>query len=119
MNLKRYDLNDFDHVFNLFQSRNKMISKAQLPSLGFVTDNAACFLITTNSSACFIEWLVCRNVPTKDVEMDAVINACIQVGAALGFKNCYALTDSTAVVERAFKHSFKIEKQKVLLHRGL
>jgi hypothetical protein len=119
MTLKRYDFSDFDHVFELFHSRGKLICKSQLPSIGFVTENAACFLITTNSNACFIEWLVARNVPTKDEEMDAVVNACIQVGAALGFKNCYALTDVTAVVERAFKHSFKIEKQKVLLSRGL
>lgn len=117
--IKRYEFSDFDHVFELFRSRGVKITKAQLPSIGFISDNAACFLITTNSSACFVEWLVSRDVPTKDEEMDACVQACIQVGSAMGFKVCYALTDKTSVVERAFKHSFKIQTQKVLLGRGL
>ena len=117
--IKRYEFNDFDHVYELFRSRGVQITKAQLPSIGFITENAACFLITTNSSACFIEWLVCRNVSTKNEEMDAVVQACIQVAAAMGFKFCYALTDKNSVLERALKHSFKLETQKVLLGRGL
>lgn len=117
--IRRYEFKDFDHVYELFKARGASITKQQLPSIGFITENAACFLITTNSSVCFIEWLVSRNVPTKDEEMDACVQACIQVASAMGFKICYSLTDKTSVVERAFKHSFKVQQQKILLGRGL
>jgi hypothetical protein len=118
MNLRRYYPEEFDHVLELFNSRNEKINKQALPPIGFVTDNAACFLITTSSQICFIEFLVARPVQSRDRELDAVVQACLDVGSAMGYKICYALTEKTSVVERALKHSFKVQKQKVLLGRG-
>lgn len=119
MNLRRYCPTEFDHVLELFNSRGESVVKTALPPIGFVTDNAACFLITTSSQICFLEFLVSRPVKNRNNELDAVVKACLDVAAAMGYKLCYALTEKTAVVERALNHSFKIPKQKVLLCRGL
>lgn len=119
MKITRYCPTLFDHVLELYKSRGETIVKTMLPPIGFMTENAACFLITTSSPICFIEFLVCRNVKSKDEEMDAVVQACLDVASAMGYKVCYALTEKTSVVERALKHSFKVPKQKVILMRGL
>ena len=119
MNLRRYYHYEFDYLFELYRSRGQTICKDMLPPIGFLTENAACFLITTPAQICFLEFLVSRPVPSRDEELDAVVRACIDVASAMGYKHCYALTEKTAVVERALKHSFKIAKPKVLLVRGL
>lgn len=119
MNLRKYTPEDFCHVQSLFKSRGIDVEKTQLPWSGWVTDNAACFLLATNSRICFLEWLVAKDTPTKTLEMDLVIEACLQMAKDMGYLKCFALTDKSSVVKKAFKMGFQVEKQKILLGKGI
>jgi hypothetical protein len=105
---KLYTPYHFNHVQNLFESWGIKIHETDLPQLGFVNDNAACFIVTTDTKACLIEFLISRKgSETRDQDLDEVVNACLELAQSLGFKKVIAVTAIQKVIERAEKHGFE------------
>lgn len=106
--IKVYTPHLFNHVQKLFESWGIHIHETDLPQLGFVNDNAACFLVTTDTKACLIEFLISRKgCDTRDKDLDEVVNSCLTLAQYLGFKKVIAVTAIQKVIDRAEKHGFE------------
>lgn len=113
-----YSPHQFEKLKSMYESRGLEIDETQLPNIGFITDNAACFLIITNCKICFLEFLVSRKGDYGD-EVDAVMNACLNQAKEMGYTQVFGLSSVDSAVKRALDNGFKITNQKVILKRGL
>lgn len=109
-----------ERLVEFYKSQGMDVDLDLLPTIGFINDHAACFLITTNSDyVCFIEFLIARRGFHSN-SVDQVVNECLNYAKDAGYKQVYALTSSIRTIKRAKKlHGFSLCDQKVLLSRGL
>lgn len=68
MNIRRYEDSDYELMSSWYIKRDlEPIPKASIPNIGYVAENkAAAFLCVTDSSFCFIEFLIASPETTKE-----------------------------------------------------
>lgn len=119
--MKQYDISDFPKIKEWFTHYGTEIANDILPDIGFITDHAACFLLTTNSKVCFLEPLVGdpKNPWAKRAELDSVMIACLDKAKEMGFKQCFGLSSNSEVLDRAFRLDFKVSPSKITVVKEL
>ena len=106
--MREYKPKDFPIIKRWYEYYGTHLGDNLLPDIGFISDHAACFLMTTNSGFCFLEPLIGdpHEPEERRAELDSVIEACVQKAKELGFTQVLGLAKTESVIERARKLGF-------------
>ena len=117
--MRGYKPSDYPTIQYWAESRGVEIVPGEwLPSEGLINDQAVCFIVSTDTPVCFIEYLIAAKTATND-KIDEVVEGCIALAKALGFKEINALTVKSTVSLRAKKHGFSGPESVMLLKLGV
>lgn len=88
-----------------------------LPLTGFIVENTAVgFLYKSDSSICWIEWLVSNSKVDKEIRsaaLDLVIDNLLSEAKAWGAKAVFTSVDNPKLLERYKKHGFQVSDTNV------
>lgn len=124
MQVRRYELEDFEQVQSWLEARGmKVFHPAILPKTGFIVNHvAAVFVYSTDSDICYLENLISNPNTDNKVRDEAIadlINEAFKEARSQGFKFIMAVTDVPAVIVRALQVGAQVEANKVLLTKQL
>jgi len=114
--MRNYQASDYPTISGWAYDRGVEIAPNEyLPKVGFISDTAVCFLVSTDTPVCFIEYLIAAKTALPD-NIEEVINACCREAGKLGFKVIRAYTEMSSVRNRALKMGFSLvsEQNKIL-----
>jgi hypothetical protein len=84
-----------------------------LPKVGFASEHAFGFVMQTDTSHCFLEYLVgdknC-SIEERNDSLNEVVSACVKAARELNFKSIHGITQFNAVVSRAVDHGFSTKE---------
>lgn len=119
MKARKYQDSDFEQIQAWGKAWGADYDKDLFPPLGFIVPGVcAYFIYETPSKVCWLENMVKNpEVPKElsDIALELVVTEVLREVYSLGYKVCYATTDSDVVIERALKHNAKALKHQTLL----
>lgn len=104
MNMRRYDKNsDYEMMTSWYTKRDlPPIPKESIPVIGYIAEEkAAAFLCVTDSSFCFIEFLIASPETTKEERKQYVHELNLKLfkdAKALGFNKIINYMENTSVI---------------------
>lgn len=104
--LRRFDLDrDYPTVVSWWYKWGHAVQVPEdLPPVGYINDNAACFILETKSNVCFIDSLVSTNdvdAVGRSKDISEVIEACLKYAKEHHYKYALAITEKQSVLNRS------------------
>ena len=90
-----------------------------LPSIGFVVERdgkkiCACFLYTSNSILCMIDWFIANPFTTREERkgaLDFMINEAAREAKDMGFKVSFNWIENKNLLNRLLKNGYKVNER--------
>ncbi len=123
--MRPYTPSDLEQVNSwLIQRELPTFQDHFLPKTGFIIENTAVgFLYKTDSSFCWLEWVVTNpkaNSTDRNKALDLIVSKLLEEAKSSGFKIVFTSLQDTGLIERYSKHGFMItEKNMTNLIRGI
>jgi len=104
--LRRFDLDgDYPKICDWWIRWGHAVqAKEDLPPVGYINDNAACFVLETKSNLCFIDSLVSTHdvdAVGRSKDITEVIDACLKYAKEHDYKYALAITEKQSVLNRS------------------
>lgn len=123
MNIREYKSEDYVMLTKWWQAWDwQQVPEKCLPSLGLIVTDlsdepiCACFLYQTDSSICWIEWIVSNPEVPKGLRreaLDLLLKELKLKAKRLGFKQIFTSTDRESLKVRLVDQGFLVTDKKV------
>lgn len=114
--LRTFEASDYSDVASWWKAHNWPVLPIEaLPKLGFIVPGVcAGWLYETDSTLCWLEWVVSNPLTSKEersVALDEVISSLLSRAKELGFKQVFTTVVHPKLVDRYKNHGFVVTDQ--------